>query len=106
MGENGAGKSTLMKILAGAYRGGRGSASVMDGRPVAFSSPHEAQALGVGMVYQELNLVADLSVAENIYLGRQPVRRFGIVDRRRLRRAGDRASSRASARPSTHVVGA
>ena len=84
VGENGAGKSTLMKILAGAYEADAGSI-LMDGRPVSFSSPHESQALGVGMVFQELNLVADLSVAENIYLGRQPVRRFGIVDRRRLR---------------------
>jgi ABC-type sugar transport system ATPase subunit len=84
VGENGAGKSTLMKILAGAYGADAGSI-VMEGRPVAFSSPHESQALGVGMVFQELNLVADLSVAENIYLGRQPIRRFGIVDRRGLR---------------------
>jgi ABC-type sugar transport system ATPase subunit len=83
VGENGAGKSTLMKILAGAYAADRGTIKV-DGQTVALATPHEAQELGIGMVYQELNLVPDLSVAENIYLGRQPVRRFGIVDRGKL----------------------
>ncbi len=83
VGENGAGKSTLMKILAGAYGADTGSVRV-DGREVRLATPHDAQDLGIGMVYQELNLVPDLSVAENIYLGRQPVHRFGIVDRGRL----------------------
>ena len=86
VGENGAGKSTLMKILAGAYHADAGSIRVA-GTEVTLASPHEAQALGIGMVYQELNLVPDLSVAENIYLGRQPVRRFRWVDRGRLRGA-------------------
>jgi ABC-type sugar transport system ATPase subunit len=86
VGENGAGKSTLMKILAGAYPADAGTIEV-GGRVVTIGSPHEAQALGIGMVYQELNVVPDLSVAENIYLGRQPVRRFGWVDRKRLRMA-------------------
>ena len=84
VGENGAGKSTLMKILAGAYHADSGTIR-MDGQEVRFASPHDSQARGIGMVYQELNLVPDLSVAENIYLGRQPVGRFGIVDRGRLR---------------------
>ncbi|MEX1333757.1 MAG: sugar ABC transporter ATP-binding protein, partial [Candidatus Limnocylindrales bacterium] len=83
VGENGAGKSTLMKILAGAYGADSGTVKV-DGRAVRLATPHDAQALGIGMVYQELNLVPDLSVAENIYLGRQPVHRFGIVDQGRL----------------------
>ncbi len=83
VGENGAGKSTLMKILAGAYAADSGTIR-MDGQEVRFASPHDSQARGIGMVYQELNLVPDLSVAENIYLGRQPVGRFGIVDRGRL----------------------
>jgi ABC-type sugar transport system ATPase subunit len=86
VGENGAGKSTLMKILAGAYHADAGTIQ-LDGRAVTFGSPHEAQAMGIGMVYQELNLVPDLSVAENIFLGRQPVRRFGWVERGRLRTA-------------------
>jgi ABC-type sugar transport system ATPase subunit len=86
VGENGAGKSTLMKILAGAYHADAGTIQ-LDGQTVTFGSPREAQAMGIGMVYQELNLVPDLSVAENIFLGRQPVRRFGWVDRGRLRAA-------------------
>ncbi len=73
-----------MKILAGAYHADGGSIR-MDGQEVRFASPQDSQARGVGMVYQELNLVPDLSVAENIYLGRQPVGRLGIVDRRKLR---------------------
>ena len=84
VGENGAGKSTLMKILAGAYHADAGTIRVGD-REVTFASPQDSQRLGIGMVYQELNLVPDLSVAENIYLGRQPVRRFGWVNRRQLR---------------------
>jgi ABC-type sugar transport system ATPase subunit len=84
VGENGAGKSTLMKILAGAYHADAGTVQ-LDGRAVTFGSPREAQAMGIGMVYQELNLVPDLSVAENIFLGRQPVRLLGWVDRGRLR---------------------
>ncbi len=84
VGENGAGKSTLMKILSGAYTADAGTIRI-DGVEVALATPHEAQARGIGMVYQELILVPDLSVAENIYLDRQPTGRFGIIDRRRLR---------------------
>jgi ABC-type sugar transport system ATPase subunit len=84
VGENGAGKSTLMKILAGAYAADKGTIR-MAGETVKLATPHEAQERGIGMVYQELNLVPDMSVAENIYLGRQPVGRFGVVDRKRLR---------------------
>jgi ABC-type sugar transport system ATPase subunit len=84
VGENGAGKSTLMKILAGAYGADTGTVRV-DGREVKLATPADAQQLGIGMVYQELILVPDLSVAENVFLGRQPTRRFGIVDRKQLR---------------------
>ncbi|MCT8999064.1 galactofuranose ABC transporter, ATP-binding protein YtfR [Chelativorans intermedius] len=82
LGENGAGKSTLIKCLTGAYR--RDSGEVMlDGRPVDPRDTFEAQALGIGTVYQEVNLLPNLTVAENLYLGRQP-RRFGMVDTRRM----------------------
>ena len=71
IGENGAGKSTLMKILAGAYHLDTGEIFI-DGRPAAITDPIAAQRLGVSMIYQELNLVPQISVAENIFLGRLP----------------------------------
>jgi ABC-type sugar transport system ATPase subunit len=79
VGENGAGKSTLMKILSGAYLPSAGTTEV-DGAEVRMRRPADAQKLGIRMVHQELNLVPDLSVAENVYLGRMP-RRRGFVDR-------------------------
>ncbi|MFN3650170.1 MAG: sugar ABC transporter ATP-binding protein [Armatimonadota bacterium] len=71
MGENGAGKSTLMKTLAGAERADTGEIR-LDGKPVQIQSPHDAMDLGINIIYQEFNLVPHLSVAENIYLGREP----------------------------------
>lgn len=82
VGENGAGKSTLIKIMTGAYRRDAGSIT-LDGRPVDFRSPLAAQAEGVVAVYQEVNLLSYRTVAENIYLGREP-RRFGFIDWRRM----------------------
>lgn len=82
VGENGAGKSTLMKIIAGVFQQDDGVLEV-DGQPMRLRSPRDARRLGVGMVYQELNLVPDMSVAENISLGRTP-RRRGLVDRRAM----------------------
>jgi ribose transport system ATP-binding protein len=82
-GENGAGKSTLMHILAGATSPDAGVLSI-DGAPVRFRSPRDAQALGIRMIHQELNLVPDMTVAENVLLGDEPSR-MGIVDRARLR---------------------
>ncbi|GAC1492961.1 MAG: sugar ABC transporter ATP-binding protein [Vulcanimicrobiaceae bacterium] len=73
VGENGAGKSTLMKTLAGAYRADAGTIEI-DGRPVAIDGPRAAEALGIGMIYQEFNLVPDLSVVDNLLLGHEPVR--------------------------------
>ncbi len=83
MGENGAGKSTLVKILTGAYRRDEGEIR-LDGVPISPRSVAEAQDLGIGTVYQEVNLLENLTVAENLYLGRQP-RRFGLVNTRRMR---------------------
>ncbi|MCG5214838.1 sugar ABC transporter ATP-binding protein [Streptosporangium sp. KLBMP 9127] len=79
VGENGAGKSTLMKILAGVHVPDEGTIEI-DGRPVAFGHPLEAQRAGVAIIYQEFNLLPDRSVAENVFLGREPARR-GLVDR-------------------------
>src|ERR687886_966570 len=88
VGENGAGKSTLIKVMTGAYRrdGGR---MLLEGREVDFASPAEAQRAGVVAVYQEVNLLPHSTVAENIYLGREP-RRFGLIDWKEMnRKAGD-----------------
>ena len=83
LGENGAGKSTLVKIMTGALAGDTGR-MLLDGRPVSFASPAAAQALGISAVYQEVNLVPSLSVAENLTLERQP-RRFGLIAWRRAK---------------------
>lgn len=84
IGSNGCGKSTLCKIIAGsvAADGGR---LVLDGKTVAFADPREAAAAGIGVFYQDLSLIAQMTVAENIYLGREPCRRTGLVDRQALR---------------------
>jgi ribose transport system ATP-binding protein len=83
LGENGAGKSTLMKILSGAYRKDAGDIRI-GGAIREIDSPRTALALGVRTIYQELNLVPCLSVAENIFLGETPTRGAGFIDRRRL----------------------
>ncbi len=82
VGENGAGKSTLMKILAGVYRPDAGAIAI-DGREVSFVRPSDALANGIAMIYQELSLAPELTVAENIFLGREPLSfaRFGVVNR-------------------------
>ena len=87
LGENGAGKSTLMKILGGAYRKDAGEIR-MNGRLVDIDGPRAARDLGIRVIYQELNLVPHLSVAENIFLGEMPTR-WGVVDWRVL---GERTS--------------
>ncbi|MEV4107624.1 sugar ABC transporter ATP-binding protein [Nonomuraea sp. NPDC049695] len=82
-GENGAGKSTLVKILSGVHRPDSGRI-LLDGEPVEFGGPADAQRAGVAVIYQEPTLFPDLSVMENIFMGRQPRRRLGI-DRRAMR---------------------
>lgn len=77
MGENGAGKSTLMKILAGIHRKDSGEI-LLDGQAVDISSPAHAQSLAIGIIHQELCLMQHLSVAQNIFLGREPRGRFGV----------------------------
>ena len=84
IGQNGAGKSTLIKILNGVYRRDAGSI-VLAGKPVDFHSPLEAQAAGVSTIYQEINLVPYRSVAENVFMGREP-RRWGFLDRGKMNR--------------------
>jgi simple sugar transport system ATP-binding protein len=84
LGENGAGKSTLIKCMTGAYRRDAGSL-VLDGAEIDPQDTLSAQRLGIGTVYQEVNLLPNLSVAENLFLGRQP-RRFGMIRAREMNR--------------------
>jgi simple sugar transport system ATP-binding protein len=91
LGENGAGKSTLIKVLTGVYPRDAGTIHLA-GQEISPSSPHHAQTLGISTVYQEVNLVPDLSVAENIYLGRQP--RPWCIGWRSVRRCAESAMSR------------
>ena len=82
LGANGAGKSTLVKILTGIHAADDGE-MLLDGRPVRPRGSAQALELGISPVYQEVNLLANLSVAHNLYLGREP-RRFGCIDWRRM----------------------
>ena len=83
LGENGAGKSTLIKILAGAYQADSGEI-VFKGRRYAGFTAREAMATGISIIYQELNLVQFMTVAENIFLGREPRNRLGVIDTQRM----------------------
>ena len=85
MGENGAGKSTLMKIIAGIYVPDRGQIRVK-GQLLTLRSPLDALNNGIAMIHQELNLMAFMTVAENIWIRREPITRFGLVDHGELRR--------------------
>ena len=86
VGENGAGKSTMVKILAGVHQPDSGD-FLFDGHPIVFRSPAESKAAGVSVIYQEPTLFPDLTVAENIFIGRQPTTRFGFIDRAAMRAA-------------------
>ena len=88
IGENGAGKSTLMKILFGIVEPDSGTIEI-EGKLAALHSPLDAQAQGISMVHQELNLIPGIDVARNIYLGREPMRAGGIIDWPRLYRDSD-----------------
>jgi len=82
VGENGAGKSTLMKILAGAEPKDSGEIWVA-GEKVEFDSPHDSKARGIALIYQEFNLIPELTVAENIFLGIEPTH-YGFIDQKKL----------------------
>jgi ribose transport system ATP-binding protein len=85
-GENGAGKSTLMKVMTGVFRADPGGAILIEGEPVDIRDPVHARSLGISIIYQELSVVENLSVAENIYLAKEPLRRGGFIDKARMRR--------------------
>ncbi len=83
LGENGAGKSTLMKIISGVYTLDSGEL-IYGGKPVAFKNPREAQQEGITIIHQELNLIKELTIGENIFLGREPVKLAGKIDWKKL----------------------
>ena len=85
MGENGAGKSTLMKILSGIYAADSGNILV-NGAEVTIAGPSKAQALGICIIHQELALMPDLSVAQNIFIGREPRNGWGVLDEKQINR--------------------
>ncbi len=88
VGENGAGKSTLMRILAGIYTEYEGD-FILNGKPVQLQSPHDALGRGIGMIHQELSVIPELSVAENLFLGRQLTATFGLLDWRKMNRIAE-----------------
>jgi ribose transport system ATP-binding protein len=89
VGENGAGKSTMVKILSGVYKPDHGTV-LYEGQPIQVHDPIHAQSLGISPVHQELHLEPYLSVSENIFLGRQPLGRFGLIDNRLMNREAGR----------------
>ncbi len=85
VGENGAGKSTLMKILSGILTDYEGK-MLLEGKPVQFANPKQAEMAGISIIHQELNLIPDLSVAENIFLDREPVLNLGLINFKKMHR--------------------
>src|SRR4051794_29565751 len=85
VGENGAGKSTLIKVITGVYRPDEGRI-LFNGEEVSFASPREAQEAGISTIYQEINLIPLRSVAQNIFLGREPRTSLGLTDTGRMKR--------------------
>ena len=93
IGENGAGKSTLMNIMSGTYTEFDGE-MLLSGQPVAFHNTRDAQSSGIAMIHQELNLVPELTVYENIFLGREHKTRVGTLNRRAMRKAAQELMTR------------
>jgi ribose transport system ATP-binding protein len=85
VGENGAGKSTLIKIMTGVYQPDRGEL-YYQGQRVQFARPRDAQVAGISTIYQEINLVPQMSAAQNLFLGHEPVDRWRLIDKRRMHR--------------------
>ena len=90
MGENGAGKSTLMKILTGVYTKDAGTVLV-DGKEVNYKNPQEAEKAGIVFIYQELNVMFDLTVEENLFMGKEIHGKFGICDRKAMQKKAQEA---------------
>jgi ABC-type sugar transport system ATPase subunit len=103
MGENGAGKSTLVKILSGVFPQDEGEV-LLDGQPVAFRSTLEAREAGVAIIFQELTGLTNLSVAENLFLGREPLTRWGFIDFARMHRDAEQLLATMGVAISTHTL--
>ncbi|AJC68257.1 MULTISPECIES: ribose ABC transporter ATP-binding protein RbsA [Dickeya] len=105
VGENGAGKSTMMKVLTGIYRRDAGSIQFL-GKDVDFSGPKASQEAGIGIIHQELNLIPQLTIAENIFLGREFTNRLGRIDWKRMYDEADKLLKRLNLRyDSRRLVG-
>ncbi|MBE5214527.1 ribose ABC transporter ATP-binding protein RbsA [Pectobacterium sp. A535-S3-A17] len=105
VGENGAGKSTMMKVLTGIYRKDAGSIHFL-GQEVDFSGPKASQEAGIGIIHQELNLIPQLTIAENIFLGREFTNRFGRIDWNKMYAEADKLLKRLNLRyDSRRMVG-
>ncbi|MBN3135313.1 MULTISPECIES: ribose ABC transporter ATP-binding protein RbsA [Pectobacterium] len=105
VGENGAGKSTMMKVLTGIYRKDAGSIHFL-GQEVDFNGPKASQEAGIGIIHQELNLIPQLTIAENIFLGREFTNRFGRIDWNKMYAEADKLLKRLNLRyDSRRMVG-
>lgn len=101
VGENGAGKSTMMKVLTGIYQKDAGSVHFL-GKEASFNGPKDSQEAGIGIIHQELNLIPELTIAENIFLGREFVNRFGRIQWKKMYAEADKLLARLNLRYSSH----
>ncbi|MCA6222814.1 ribose ABC transporter ATP-binding protein RbsA [Photorhabdus antumapuensis] len=101
VGENGAGKSTMMKVLTGIYTKDTGTIHYL-GKEVIFSGPKSSQDAGIGIIHQELNLIPQLTIAENIFLGREFVNKFGAIDWKKMYQEADRLLKKLNLSYSSH----
>lgn len=101
MGENGAGKSTLMKVLTGIYSKDAGTIHYL-GEQVAFKGPKQSQEAGISIIHQELNLVGNLTIAENIFLGREFLTAWGAIDWKKMHQEADKLLARLGVSHSSH----
>ena len=103
MGENGAGKSTLMKILTGVYTRDAGTVTV-DGQEVVYKSPQEAEKAGIVFIYQELNVLFDLTVEENLFMGKEITKGFGVCDKKAMRAKAQEVMDKMGVHIPVHAV--